>query len=51
MFRGNSGEGNPGTGGRIRPRHAARLHVYLNVIECDPGIYGAESTRRYYDGP
>ena len=26
------------------------LEVYLNVVEWGPGIYGAESACRYYDG-
>ena len=26
------------------------LEIYLNVIEWGPGIYGAESACRYYDG-
>ena len=25
------------------------LEIYLNVVEWDPGIYGAESTSSYYD--
>jgi len=39
-----------GTGGRIRPRQARILEIYLNVVEWGPGIYGAESACRYYDG-
>jgi monofunctional glycosyltransferase len=26
------------------------LEIYLNVVEWGPGIYGAESACRYYDG-
>jgi monofunctional glycosyltransferase len=26
------------------------LEIYLNVVEWGPGIYGAESASRYYDG-
>jgi len=26
------------------------LEIYLNVVEWEPGVYGAESTCRYYDG-
>src|SRR5262245_27315223 len=26
------------------------LEIYLNVVEWGPGVYGAESTCRYYDG-
>ncbi|MGA8836129.1 MAG: transglycosylase domain-containing protein [Candidatus Sulfotelmatobacter sp.] len=26
------------------------LEVYLNMVEWGPGIYGAESACRYYDG-
>src|SRR5258708_8280331 len=26
------------------------LEIYLNVVEWGPGIYGAESAGRYYDG-